>query len=77
MKIQSKSTATTRLTKRETKKVNGYSAAVLASRKAGSVVGEYIGKPPVYINVYQNNPVMPAHYIKVSAGIPFVRAQPK
>lgn len=41
--------------------------------KRGADQGEYTGRPPKYVNLYKFNPEMPAFYVKIEMGVPFVR----
>lgn len=79
--MNSKSVAVAKYTKRQRKALRGDNAAKRFSLSAGAVrlIGgtEYKGTPPVYHNINAHKPMFPAHFIKVSPGIPFVRIQPK
>ena len=56
--------------------MNKNNAMVNASLQNGvpQLNGQYIGKVPMYFNVNEGKPHLPANYIKVVAGVPFVKA---
>ena len=67
-----------KVTKRERKSLRGINEAMRNSAKNGKMMviagTKYIGRLPVFRDLNANNPTLTPHWVKVSNGVPFVRA---
>lgn len=65
-------------TKRERKTLRGINEAMRNSAKNGEMMviagTKYIGRLPVFRDLNANNPTLIPNWVKVSSGVPFVRA---
>ena len=60
-------------TKKQRKLLKGGNAMVKISIKLKNKVGDYFGRAPIYFNKAKIGEV--DNYVKVAAGVPFVRAE--
>lgn len=77
MNINSKAFAKPKLTKRQRKAARGDNFMVQECKRLGKKVGDYIGAVPQFADLNANKAGSPPHWVKVRAGITFVRQHAK
>lgn len=77
MNVNSRAFSKAQLTKRQRKALHGDNFMVRECKRVGKKVGEYIGASPQFADLNANKAGSPPNWVKVRAGIPFVRASGK